>query len=88
LLGRRSIAGMLSEALCSRARRVAERGHKSTQPEAAKLFGVLEEDPSDEVPFARRAREEGKKFKGGKVDDISVLVAVVSPVEPACCTRP
>jgi serine/threonine protein phosphatase PrpC len=88
LLGRRSIAGMLSEALCSRARRVAERGHKSTQPEAAKLFGVLEEDPSDEVPFARRAREEGKKFKGGKVDDISVLVAVVSPVEPARCARP
>jgi len=88
LLGRRSIAGMLSEALCSRARRVAERGHKSLQPEAAKLLGVLEDDLFDEVPFARRAREEGKKFKGGKVDDISVLVAVVSPVEPARRTRP
>jgi hypothetical protein len=33
----------------------------------------------DEVPFARRAREAGKKFVGGKNDDISVVVAVISP---------
>jgi len=73
LLARRSLPGMLSEALCSRARRVAERGSSKR--------GVLEVvgEEVDEVPFARRAREEGRKFKGGKVDDISVLVAVVSP---------
>lgn len=88
LLARRSFAGMLSEALCSRARRVAERGHKPMQAEAAKLFGSTGEECCDEVPFARRAREEGKKFKGGKVDDISVLVAVVSPVDPAIRSRP
>ena len=35
----------------------------------------------DEVPFARRAREHGKCFRGGKPDDISVLIAVVSPLE-------
>jgi Stage II sporulation protein E (SpoIIE) len=65
VLGRKSLAGMLSEALCSRARRVAEKGPNSVQ---AEVIG-LERDPcGDEVPFARRAREEGKKFKGGKVD--------------------
>ncbi|GJJ14377.1 hypothetical protein Clacol_008641 [Clathrus columnatus] len=33
----------------------------------------------DEIPFARRAREEGVRFPGGgKCDDISVLVAVIS----------
>lgn len=68
LLARRSLAGMLSEALCSRARRVAERGHKSFQSEAAKVLEPVEEESCDEVPFARRAREEGKRFKGGKVD--------------------
>ena len=93
LLARRSLAGMLSEALCSRARRVAERGTSGSGRRGA-LEVVGEE--VDEVPFARRAREEGKRFKGGKVDgrfllparsvradesipDISVLVAVVSP---------
>ena len=53
----------------------------------------------DDIPFGRRAREQGKWFHGGKPDgqsvlvicahslltehpaDISVLVAVVSPVE-------
>jgi hypothetical protein len=94
LLARRSLPGLLSEALCSRARRVAERGSSGKR-------GTLEVvgEEADEVPFARRAREEGRKFKGGKVDggsfscmpcyvshraneftpDISVLVAVVSP---------
>ncbi|KAH7908687.1 hypothetical protein BJ138DRAFT_1068361, partial [Hygrophoropsis aurantiaca] len=65
LLGRRTLAGMLSEALCSRARRVSERRGKG--------------DVADEVPFARRAREMGRPFRGGKIDDISVLVAVISP---------
>ncbi|KAH0835676.1 hypothetical protein J3R83DRAFT_9431 [Lanmaoa asiatica] len=71
LLGRRTLAGMLSEALCSRARRVSERKGKS--------FADDDGDVEDEIPFARRAREQGKTFKGGKIDDISVLVAVVSP---------
>ena len=65
LLARRSLAGMLSEALCSRARRVAERG-SSRSGKRGTLEVVGEE--VDEVPFARRAREEGKRFKGGKVD--------------------
>ena len=65
LLARRSLSGMLSEALCSRARRVAERG-SSGSGRRGPLEVVGEE--VDEVPFARRAREEGKRFKGGKVD--------------------
>jgi hypothetical protein len=52
VLRRRTLAGMLSEALCSRARRVSER----------------REELEDEVPFARRAREAGKMFRGGKND--------------------
>jgi len=71
LLGRRTLAGMLSEALCSRARRVSERKGKN--------FADDDGEVEDEIPFARRAREQGKTFKGGKIDDISVLVAVVSP---------
>lgn len=59
LLGRRTLAGMLSEALCSRARRVSERRPKHP----LSLDGV-----EDEVPFARRAREQGRVFRGGKVD--------------------
>ncbi|KAG9312609.1 hypothetical protein JVU11DRAFT_7006 [Chiua virens] len=70
LLCRRTLAGMLSEALCSRARRVSERKGFSADDD-----GEVE----DEIPFARRAREQGKSFRGGKIDDISVLVAVVSP---------
>ncbi|KIK98394.1 hypothetical protein PAXRUDRAFT_134278 [Paxillus rubicundulus Ve08.2h10] len=71
LLGRRTLAGMLSEALCSRARRVSERKGKNYPDDDG--------DVEDEVPFARRAREQGKTFRGGKIDDISVLVAVISP---------
>lgn len=62
VIGRRGMAGMLSEALCERARRVSERRE-------------------GEVPFARRAREMGKVFRGGKSDDISVCVAVISGAE-------
>ncbi|KAI0319464.1 hypothetical protein OF83DRAFT_1109968 [Amylostereum chailletii] len=69
LLGRRTLAGMLSEALCSRARKVSE--VRASKPLS----------PDEEIPFARRAREEGKSFNGGKTDDISVLVAVISPAE-------
>jgi hypothetical protein len=68
LLGRRTLAGMLSEALCSRARRVSERRPQRTSSAAngpgTELLGVDE----FEVPFARRAREQGKIFRGGKVD--------------------
>ncbi|KAF8580396.1 hypothetical protein K439DRAFT_1619853 [Ramaria rubella] len=62
---KKSLPGMLSQALCSRAKRVSE-AHAPTSN-------------VEEVPFARRAREEGIKFVGGKCDDISVLVAVISP---------
>ncbi|KAI0740415.1 phosphatase 2C-like domain-containing protein [Earliella scabrosa] len=89
-LRRSTLAGMLSEALCSRAKRVSEtrgprRGQKnavgnSTDASAAGASGVQAEHAHD-VPFARRAREQGKLFEGGKPDDISVLVAVISPVE-------
>ncbi|KAH0580280.1 hypothetical protein H2248_001794 [Termitomyces sp. 'cryptogamus'] len=65
-LRRSAMAGMLSEALCSRARSVSERKGKPPEDE-------------NETPFARRAREVGKQFTGGKRDDISVLVAIVAP---------
>ncbi|KAI0067532.1 hypothetical protein BV25DRAFT_1819862 [Artomyces pyxidatus] len=75
---RRTMAGMLSEALCSRARGIAVRkGKRSTELTTP---GPHSED-MDEVPFGRRAREEGREFSGGKADDISVLVAVISPAE-------
>ncbi|KAH9846021.1 phosphatase 2C-like domain-containing protein [Lenzites betulinus] len=74
---RSTLAGMLSEALCSRAKRASEtRGARKSQPQAQKTSVQVEL----EVPFARRAREQGRLFDGGKPDDISVLVAVISPV--------
>jgi hypothetical protein len=80
VLRRRTLAGMLSEALCSRARRVSERKHFDLPQQcgntATEGTGSVE---ADEVPFARRAREAGKTFRGGKNDDISVIVAVISP---------
>lgn len=94
LLRRSTLAGMLSEALCSRARCVSERkGQRRAAPHATA-------DTAEEIPFGRRAREHGKWFDGGKPDgaysllrrfqrnsalflDICVLVAVVSPSEPA-----
>jgi hypothetical protein len=91
---------MLSEALCSRARRVSERranlgarnlasatvdsrargtdvcvgvegagidhGSASARPEE----GAGAEAEEHEVPFARRAREAGKVFRGGKRDGV------------------
>ncbi|KAI0349827.1 hypothetical protein OH77DRAFT_1525352 [Trametes cingulata] len=77
-LRRSALAGMLSEALCSRAKRVSEtRGARRAQ----KASGAGGAQVEREVPFARRAREQGRLFEGGKPDDISVLVAVISPVE-------
>ncbi|KAF8211137.1 hypothetical protein K438DRAFT_1808870 [Mycena galopus ATCC 62051] len=120
-LRRRTLAGMLSEALCSRARRVAtrraggrERGvvvvgsptcspgsaSSTTSPAsscASSLQSVREErereregvrvrdeaewTEEDDTPFARRARETGRVYRGGKNDDISVIVAVIAPAE-------
>ncbi|EMD35826.1 hypothetical protein CERSUDRAFT_156565 [Gelatoporia subvermispora B] len=80
-VGRGAMAAMLSEALCSRARSVSEMKDKE-RGKAARKEGE-EEGGGLDLPFARRAREQGKKFSGGKLDDISVVVAVVSPVEPA-----
>jgi len=78
-LPRRALAGMLSEALCSRARKVSQRRFKTTSA-AGTFETILEVD--DEIPFGRRAREEGRPFNcRGKPDDISVLVAVISPAE-------
>ncbi|KAI0758647.1 phosphatase 2C-like domain-containing protein [Trametes elegans] len=81
---RSTLAGMLSEALCSRAKRVSEtrgaRGSASSKAQKANPAGGVQVE--FEVPFARRAREQGRLFDGGKPDDISVLVAVISPVEP------
>lgn len=35
-------------------------------------------DPTAHTPFAHRARQEGKKFDGGKKDDVSVVVALIA----------
>ncbi|KAK7031652.1 protein phosphatase [Favolaschia claudopus] len=120
-LRRQTLAGMLSEALCSRARRVATRkagkerwrgcsgaaissslpgsasasGSASTSVStpstsvasgstAASSLPTLLEEPwteEDDTPFARRARESGRAYRGGKSDDISVIVAVIAPAE-------
>ncbi|KAJ7780198.1 hypothetical protein DFH07DRAFT_1026257 [Mycena maculata] len=117
-LRRRTLAGMLSEALCSRARRVATRragrergrGCTASSPSSGSgargaaasgtdaLPGVPEEpvgvqeakegkegkegdEDEDETPFARRARETGRVYRGGKNDDISVIVAVIAPAD-------
>lgn len=69
LLGRRTLAGMLSEALCSRARKVSE--VRASKPLSA----------DEEIPFARRAREEGKSFNGGKTDGSTLLCV---PVRSMC----
>lgn len=53
------LPGMLSQALCSRAKSASERRGK--------------EQGSDEVPFARKAREEGIRFVGGKCDGALIV---------------
>jgi hypothetical protein len=73
LLGRRTLAGMLSEALCSRARRVSERRGWSLED------GVF--DMEDEVPFACRAREVGKPFRGGKIDGVFIYFMRLCGIE-------
>jgi len=56
----------LSHALCTTAKSVAENGPPIT------------EDELPEIPFGRRAKEVGHSFVGGKQDDITVVVAVIS----------
>jgi protein phosphatase PTC7 len=63
-LPRRTLAGMLSEALCSRARNVSRRRSSMTTTETMPTISEVD----DEIPFARRAREEGRAFTGGKPD--------------------
>ena len=63
VIGRGTLAGMLSEALCSRARCVSERRGCSKRGSS-----VADLDSDDDIPFGRRAREEGKWFQGGKPD--------------------
>ena len=63
-LPRRTLAGMLSEALCSRARNVSQR--RSNMRTSESMPTVLE--AAGEIPFARRAREQGRTFIGGKPD--------------------
>ncbi|KAG6819221.1 hypothetical protein H0H93_014093, partial [Arthromyces matolae] len=65
-LRRSAMAGMLSEALCSRARRVSERRGRLPDP-SSPSSSLLEDE--NETPFGRRAKQEGKDFKGGKRDD-------------------
>ncbi|KIM37457.1 hypothetical protein M413DRAFT_13389 [Hebeloma cylindrosporum] len=120
LLKRKAFAGMLSEALCSRAKRVSEtkvtplstHSHSTRKATTKKpLFSIIPEEaeppregislvtsstfdeyPSTteadtvdvgEIPFARRAKLNGRRFRGGKVDDISVIVAIISPSPPS-----
>jgi hypothetical protein len=63
-LPRRTLAGMLSEALCSRARNVSQR--RSNMRTSETMSTGLE--VASEIPFARRAREQGRTFTGGKPD--------------------
>ena len=63
-LPRRTLAGMLSEALCSRARNVSQR--RSNMTSIAETMPM--DSDIDEIPFSRRAREEGRVFCGGKPD--------------------
>lgn len=70
---RSTLAGMLSEALCSRAKRVSEtRGSRRHTQQAQAQVQADKKSPGaaveGDVPFARRAREQGKLFEGGKPD--------------------
>lgn len=73
LLRRHMLAGKISEALCSRAKRVAERRPPGRASESRPDFSSLgargvADSVGEETPFGRRARELGKDFRGGKRD--------------------
>ncbi len=68
-LRRGSLAGMLSEALCSRARCVSQRRGSQRKASGLPQKVTLEaQNLEDDIPFGRRAREQGKCFQGGKPD--------------------
>ncbi|KZW01488.1 protein serine/threonine phosphatase 2C [Exidia glandulosa HHB12029] len=77
-----TMPALLSEALCSRAKRASE-SRPARHPVRTLEPVVDARDLDCDLPFARRAREEGIKFSGGKADDISVLVAMISSKEGA-----
>ncbi|KAF9471833.1 hypothetical protein BDN70DRAFT_887695 [Pholiota conissans] len=84
---RKAFAGTLAEALCSRAKCVSERrgaadtgrGLRAQSRVAGDVITPDTPVAPGEVPFGRRAALEGRVFRGGKCDDISVIVAVISP---------
>lgn len=78
ILRRKALAGMLSEALCSRARKVSEKRwtpkSSGASTPADGFLSAFSHEEADEVPFARRAREAGRVFRGGKQDGKRPLV--------------
>jgi hypothetical protein len=62
--------------LCSRARKVSERSVKRKGKGIVKKRGELS-GVVDEIPFARRARESGRVFSGGKSDGESSMCFVL-----------
>ena len=64
-MGRRTLAGILSESLCSRAHQVSTQDKTRSMERAARREELNEDD---DLPFARRAREAGRSFRGGKSD--------------------
>ena len=65
-LRRRTLAGMLSEALCQRARRVSEMRAGGRGLHVIGGEGEAREKKEEmETPFSRRAREQRKPFAGG-----------------------
>ena len=71
---RSTLAGMLSEALCSRAKRVSETRGARRHQAAVEKKGAAGAQAEVDVPFARRAREQGKLFEGGKPDGAFVCL--------------
>ncbi|KAG6840100.1 hypothetical protein C0991_008976 [Blastosporella zonata] len=79
-LRRKTLAGTLSEALCSRARRVSD--------SRTRLFnGVVwgrELKEGDQTPFAVRAKEAGKVWRGGKRDGEIFALLFLSGAHDSC----
>ena len=89
---RHAIPSLLSEALCSRAKRASEKRPRHPVRTAADDTAQetsLEGAPDlfDEVPFARRAREEGIKFSGGKADGACSCSTLAALIDAHPCRR-
>ena len=65
-MGRRTLAGILSESLCSRAHQVSRQDSSKTR--SVERHSAVGEREEADLPFARRAREAGRSFRGGKCD--------------------